>query len=305
MTSSYDDRLSGSLRSPPLRSGISPCSGWRWGLTIRTAPSPRARCKPPSLTGLAPGSGGLEDPSAGRRESWDRLVTKAGALFGEQDMLIPVTDGPLVSVGIPTFNRPAGLRRTLACITRQTYGNLDIIVSDNASPTAATEAVVREFADRDGRLRCFRQPENIGLDANFKFVLRQARGPYFFWAADDDEWTPDFVTACMAHAGQADLGMTNMRAAVRPRGLLRPKPPLNLSADHSPFANALAFLSNIQPSLFYGIFRTEALRPVLGERMFDYYDYYFILERILTGGVHVVPSVCFSSDVDADGPALQ
>jgi len=28
---------------------------------------------------------------------------------------------PLVSVGIPTYNRPDGLRRTLECITNQSY----------------------------------------------------------------------------------------------------------------------------------------------------------------------------------------
>ena len=34
----------------------------------------------------------------------------------------------VVSVGIPTFNRPDGLRQTLECITVQTYKNLEIIV---------------------------------------------------------------------------------------------------------------------------------------------------------------------------------
>ena len=32
--------------------------------------------------------------------------------------------GPLVTVGIPTYNRPAGLRHALDCITGQTYRNL-------------------------------------------------------------------------------------------------------------------------------------------------------------------------------------
>ena len=43
---------------------------------------------------------------------------------------------PMVTVGIPTFNRPEGLERTLACITKQTYTNLEIIVSDNCSMPA-------------------------------------------------------------------------------------------------------------------------------------------------------------------------
>jgi glycosyltransferase involved in cell wall biosynthesis len=66
-------------------------------------------------------------------------------------------DQPFVSVGIPTYNRPEGLRRTLECITQQTYGNLEIIVSDNGSPGRETEVVVREFRDKDSRIQYFRQ----------------------------------------------------------------------------------------------------------------------------------------------------
>ena len=47
--------------------------------------------------------------------------------------IVQRTRQPLVSVGIPTYNRPEGLRRTLECITKQTYKNLEIIVSNNCS----------------------------------------------------------------------------------------------------------------------------------------------------------------------------
>ena len=103
-------------------------------------------------------------------------------------------DLPLVSVGIPTFNHPEGLRRTLEYITQQTYSNLEIIVSDNCSPGRETEDVVREFTDRDLRIQYFRQEENIGPTLNFQFVLEAATGEYFMWAADDDAWEPSFIS---------------------------------------------------------------------------------------------------------------
>jgi glycosyltransferase involved in cell wall biosynthesis len=56
---------------------------------------------------------------------------------------------PLVSVGIPCYNRPEGLKRTLECITGQTYKNLEIIVSDNCSPDPEVERVGREYASRN------------------------------------------------------------------------------------------------------------------------------------------------------------
>jgi len=102
-------------------------------------------------------------------------------------------DNPLVSVGIPTYNRPEGLRRTLKCITGQTYKNLEIIVSDNCSPGPETEVVVREFMARDSRIQYYRQGENRGPGFNFKFVFEKASGEYFMWAADDDEWEPFYA----------------------------------------------------------------------------------------------------------------
>ena len=98
---------------------------------------------------------------------------------------------PLVSVGIPTYNRPKDLRRTLECITGQTYKNLEIIVSDNCSPGPETEAIVREFMAKDARIQYFRQQENKGGEFNFKFVLGKATGEYFMWAADDDYFEHD------------------------------------------------------------------------------------------------------------------
>lgn len=108
-----------------------------------------------------------------------------------------MSKNPLVSVGIPTYNRPEGLRRTLECITNQTYKNLEIIVSDNCSPTAETETVVNEFIKKDRRIKFFRQEENKGPYLNYKFVLERSRGEFFMLAADDDEWDLEFIECCL------------------------------------------------------------------------------------------------------------
>nr|WP_245926565.1 glycosyltransferase family 2 protein [Methanospirillum lacunae] len=105
---------------------------------------------------------------------------------------------PLVSIGIPTYNRPEGLRRTLECITEQTYKNLEIIVSDNCSRTQETEEIVREFMARDNRIQYFRQKENYGMAFNFKFVLEKSSGDYFMLASDDDLWDNSFIEKCLS-----------------------------------------------------------------------------------------------------------
>ena len=100
---------------------------------------------------------------------------------------------PLVTVGIATFNRPESLRRALSCICQQTYSNLEIIVSDNASPGEATKRVVEDFMAKDNRLKYFCQSSNLGANANFQFVLDTASGDFFLWMSDDDWRAPSYI----------------------------------------------------------------------------------------------------------------
>jgi glycosyltransferase involved in cell wall biosynthesis len=115
----------------------------------------------------------------------------------EPDAIVFSLPAPLVSVGIPTFNRPDGLRRTLECITKQSYRNLEIIISDNCSPGLETQSIVEEFQKNDSRIQYFRQDKNQGPAWNFAFVLEKATGEYFMWASDDDEWDKEFIASCV------------------------------------------------------------------------------------------------------------
>lgn len=94
---------------------------------------------------------------------------------------------PLVSVGIPTYNRPELLRRALNSLKKQTYKNLEIVVSDNATPGDDVQNVITEFQEQGLPIKFFKQIENIGPESNFVYVLQQASGEYFFWMADDDQ----------------------------------------------------------------------------------------------------------------------
>src|SRR5262249_36893816 len=146
---------------------------------------------------------------------------------------------PLVSVGIPTFNRPKGLRRTLRLICDQTYPNLEILVSDNASPGSETEWVVREFTEVDPRIKYFRQTANIGPIANFRFVLANASGDYFMWAADDDEWNARFVETCLAAASPSCSVMTKFNTIFRAQNACIANPNPRLSPDAKLFDNVV------------------------------------------------------------------
>ena len=105
---------------------------------------------------------------------------------------------PLVTIGIPTYNRADGyLREALASAVGQTYPNLEIVVSDNGS-TDNTEAVVKGMGD--SRIRYFRQDPSLTPNDNFNYCLEQAQGDYFLLLHDDDIVDSDFVEICMRAA---------------------------------------------------------------------------------------------------------
>lgn len=113
---------------------------------------------------------------------------------------------PVVSIGIPTYNRADGyLRDTLESALKQNYSNMEIIVSDNCSADN-TESFVRGICDP--RVRYFRQKENISQNENFNFCLDQAEGDYFLLLHDDDLIDEDFVAICLERADhRTDFGI--------------------------------------------------------------------------------------------------
>jgi glycosyltransferase involved in cell wall biosynthesis len=112
-----------------------------------------------------------------------------------------MTESPLVSIGLPVFNGEMFLGAALDSLLSQSYPNLEIVISDNAS-TDATPGICERYAQRDSRIRYSRLPENIGGVPNHNLVFTQSRGSFFVWAAHDDVWAPEFVAACVTRLQQ-------------------------------------------------------------------------------------------------------
>ena len=107
-----------------------------------------------------------------------------------------VTGQPLVSIGIPVFNGERFINQALDALRAQTYDNLELVISDNAS-TDSTGEICREYASKDRRIKYFRNPVNVGLYENFRRVVTLATGEYFMWAAADDLRPPTAVEHCV------------------------------------------------------------------------------------------------------------
>ena len=93
--------------------------------------------------------------------------------------------GPLVTVCIPTRNRSGLLRASLQSVLWQSYRNVEVIVSDNAS-TDDTPELVASFARDDPRVRHDRLETDVGLFGNLSRCLVLGSGELRMMLPDDD-----------------------------------------------------------------------------------------------------------------------
>ncbi len=113
-------------------------------------------------------------------------------------------NGPLVTVMMSTYNRPAYVGQALESILRQTYGNLQaVVVRDGGQP-------VREIINRypDSRVVFIDRDQNRGLPYSFNEALSHARGEYICYLGDDDLLYPYHVeTLLKAALGHPEFGV--------------------------------------------------------------------------------------------------
>jgi glycosyltransferase involved in cell wall biosynthesis len=110
---------------------------------------------------------------------------------------------PRVSVGLPVYNGEDYLRESLESLLAQDFADFELIISDNGS-SDGTEAICREFAARDARIRYLRESENRGGSWNFSRLPPLARGEYFRWACHDDRCEPTHLRTCVEALDRAD-----------------------------------------------------------------------------------------------------
>lgn len=97
---------------------------------------------------------------------------------------------PLLTVGIPTWNRAAylaeGVDSLIAEIEKhRLHDEIEILVSDNASEDR-TQAIAQERTERFSYVRYLRNDRNRGVKYNILQVMRMAEGKYFMMLGDDD-----------------------------------------------------------------------------------------------------------------------
>ncbi|MEM8493788.1 MAG: glycosyltransferase family A protein [Planctomycetota bacterium] len=99
------------------------------------------------------------------------------------------SDGPTVSVIIPTYRHAAYVIKTIESVLGQTFQNFELILVNDGSPDDTAE-VVRPIVESDPRIRYVEQ-RNGGQASARNHGLHLARGEFLAYLDDDDLWPAD------------------------------------------------------------------------------------------------------------------
>lgn len=138
-------------------------------------------------------------------------LARENALTRRQGSTAPL---PLVSVILPTFNRPELLAKALQSIMTQTFRDYEVIVINDAGVDVAP--LVNHF-NNTGNFRYINKETNQGLAAARNTGIRAAKGKYLAYLDDDDVFYPDHLETLVnfLEGNQYRVAYTNAYRAIQ------------------------------------------------------------------------------------------
>jgi glycosyltransferase involved in cell wall biosynthesis len=122
------------------------------------------------------------------------------------------SDHPLVSVLVPVYNGEKYLAACLDSILAQDFTEMEILIADDGSTDGSRELIQR-YAEKDRRIRWWRNPTNLGLAGNFNCCLRAARNDYIKYVLQDDLLLAPSAIRQMVQALDADPAVSLVGSA--------------------------------------------------------------------------------------------
>lgn len=232
---------------------------------------------------------------------------------------------PLISIGVPIYNAEKFLYERINSLLDQTYENLEIIISDNAS-SDNSQKICEKFAKNDIRIKYIRQKKNMGAMWNFVHVLENASGKYFTWAAADDLILPEYLENTISILeNKTDIACcTSQLELFGPQTeylkmkksdsyfkkiknkILQRYGYLNTFPTEGDFTKRLhQFFKNARHNqIFYSVYRTEQIKKCVVKDPFILHDTATIINILEYGNLYVVEKKLmktYDSGVSRDG----
>jgi glycosyltransferase involved in cell wall biosynthesis len=200
---------------------------------------------------------------------------------------------PKVSVGLPVFNGKRFVAEAIESILAQTFEDLELVISDNAS-TDGTEEICRAYVEKDERVRYVRNRENLGAAYNYNQTFHLSSGMYFKWAAHDDAIRPQFLDRCVEildRDSSAVIAYPRWKAideAGQPQDYAYAPWDVSSAVPYRRFRNAMA-MAGLGSVPIFGLIRSEVLHSTGLHRAYAHGDHVLLSELSLYGTFHEIP----------------
>lgn len=86
---------------------------------------------------------------------------------------------------IPTYNCENIIRGTLESVLMQTYPAIEVLCVDDGSEDATLD-ILKDYADKDSRVRCFSKKNQGGVPYSWNFIMPHIKGDFTFYMSHDD-----------------------------------------------------------------------------------------------------------------------
>lgn len=205
---------------------------------------------------------------------------------------------PKVSIGMPVYNGEPFIYKALDSLLTQTFADFELIISDNAS-TDQTGKICREYASKDPRIRYVRQVKNNGAVANFQYVLDEANGEYFMWAACDDIWDQNCLkkwVAVLIEQADVVLVFSNFSTYFHNSEKVILNPHVSPSLSNNKSIRLIQRMLNSCPSMFYALIKRVVIKDIKLKN-FDWADLYFANYLALKGKIVVLTDYLYFAGV--------
>ena len=222
------------------------------------------------------------------------------------------SEHPKISIGLPIYNADKFIRKRIENLLSQTFSDFELIISDNAS-TDNSVKICKEFMKKDSRIKLYVQDHNIGQFQNFNFVLDQALGKYFIWAAADDLLLPEFLEKNVSIL-EAEKNIVTSISKLKMFGEFTDNLKINknnstLNKIESKIKTRLSYMDCFPISgkyenkvcdffkkcrhsqVFYGLHRTDAIKKCMITKFIMGFDTFYALSLLRYGDIHVIDDV--------------
>lgn len=109
-----------------------------------------------------------------------------------------------VSVIMPSYNTGKMICESIDSILSQTYQNIELLISDDHSSDAETIAILKDYAQKDKRVKVFFLESNGGAGVARNNSIQQATGRYIAFCDSDDRWLPEKLEKQLTFMNEKD-----------------------------------------------------------------------------------------------------